>query len=55
MLKQLNPWNKPLSFDSCVREVSFDNLDDGLLEDARQGGTKLIERFSEGMWGGYGE
>ncbi|KAI8656348.1 hypothetical protein NCS56_01238600 [Fusarium sp. Ph1] len=53
MLKQLNPWNKPISFDSCVREVSFDNLDDSLLEDARQGGTKLIERFSEGMWGGY--
>ncbi|KAF4983166.1 hypothetical protein FDECE_17360 [Fusarium decemcellulare] len=54
MLKQINPWNKPASFDSCVREVPFDSLDDGLVEDAKQGGTKLIERFAEGMWGGYG-
>ncbi|KAM5343531.1 hypothetical protein ACJ41O_012068 [Fusarium nematophilum] len=54
MLKQINPWNKPASHDSCVREVPFEKLDDGLVEDARHGGTRLIERFTAGMWGRYG-
>ncbi|KAK2680652.1 hypothetical protein RAB80_002445 [Fusarium oxysporum f. sp. vasinfectum] len=51
LLKQINPWNKPGSADSCVREVPFDKLDKVLLEDAKNGGTKLVERFIAGMWG----
>ncbi|KAF5975534.1 hypothetical protein FBULB1_7314 [Fusarium bulbicola] len=54
LLKQINPWNKPGSADSCVRGVPFDRLDKVLLEDAKNGGTKLVERFSAGMWGGFG-
>ncbi|KAF5257468.1 hypothetical protein FOXYS1_12007 [Fusarium oxysporum] len=54
LLKQINPWNKPGSADSCVREVPFDKLDKVLLEDAKNGGTKLVERFIAGMWGGFG-
>lgn len=55
LLKQINPWNKPGSADSCVREVPFDKLDKVLLEDAKNGGTKLVERFIAGMWGGFGK
>ncbi|KAH7261695.1 hypothetical protein BKA59DRAFT_461649 [Fusarium tricinctum] len=54
LLKQINPWNKPVSHDSCVREVPFEKLDPTLIEDARNGGTQLIERFIAGMWGGFG-
>ncbi|GKU07068.1 hypothetical protein FLAG1_09954 [Fusarium langsethiae] len=54
LLKQINPWNKPGSADSCVREVPFDKLDKALIEDAKIGGTKLVERFIAGMWGGFG-
>ncbi|KAF2009457.1 hypothetical protein BU24DRAFT_379872 [Aaosphaeria arxii CBS 175.79] len=54
LFKQTNPFNKPMSADSCVREVPFERLDQELLEDARAGGTKLIERFSQGLWGGSG-
>jgi hypothetical protein len=55
MLKQTNPWNKPVSADSCVREVPFTKLDPQLIEDAANGGTMLIERFAAGMWGGFGK
>ncbi|QGI64043.1 hypothetical protein CEK26_007995 [Fusarium fujikuroi] len=54
LLTQINPWNKPGSADSCVREVPFDKLDKVILEDAKKGGTKLVERFMAGMWGGFG-
>ncbi|KAF5578004.1 amidase signature domain-containing protein [Fusarium pseudocircinatum] len=54
LLKQINPWNKPGSADSCVREVPFEKLDKVLLEDAKNGGTKLVETFIAGMWGGFG-
>ncbi|SCV28605.1 uncharacterized protein FFB14_01823 [Fusarium fujikuroi] len=54
LLKKINPWNKPGSADSCVREVPFDKLDKVILEDAKKGGTKLVEIFMAGMWGGFG-
>ncbi|KAF5713281.1 hypothetical protein FGLOB1_4062 [Fusarium globosum] len=54
LLKKINPWNKPGSADSCVREMPFDKLDRVILEDAKKGGTKLVERFMAGMWGGFG-
>jgi hypothetical protein len=55
LLKQTNPWNKPVSYDSCVREVPFEKLDPTLIQDARNGGTQLIEKFIAGMWGGFGK
>ncbi|KAL6921222.1 hypothetical protein FSHL1_005193 [Fusarium sambucinum] len=54
LLKQINPWNKPGSSDSCITKVPFDKLDKALIEDAKNGGTKLVERFVAGMWGGFG-
>jgi hypothetical protein len=55
LFSQINPREKPFSADSCVREVPFDDLDQNLLDDAREGGTQLIERFTQGLWGGLGE
>lgn len=54
VLKQLNPRNLPSSHDSCVRKVPFGQLKPELLEDARRDGGALVQEFSRGMWGGYG-
>ncbi|KAK7430974.1 hypothetical protein QQZ08_002504 [Neonectria magnoliae] len=54
LLKQINPGNKPDSHDMCVRRVPFSQLKPELLQDAQQGGSKLVEAYSAGMWGGYG-
>lgn len=54
MLKVINPRNNPSSNDCCVRAVPFSQIKPELLEDARQGGTRLVEAFCAGMWGGYG-
>lgn len=54
LFSHTNPWKKPYSADSCVREVPFESLDQTLLDDAANGGTKLIERFTQGLWGGMG-
>lgn len=55
ILRQINPWNKPAFSDSCVREVPLDQIDGALLEDTRKGGSRLVERYAGGMWGGFGE
>ncbi|CAI4211991.1 unnamed protein product [Parascedosporium putredinis] len=36
------------------KTLNYSAVQPALLEDARQGGTKLIEAFAAGMWGGYG-
>lgn len=54
VLKQLNPRSLPSTHDSCVRKVPFGQLRPELLEDARRGGSALVQEFSRGMWGGYG-
>ncbi|KAJ4860628.1 hypothetical protein T069G_05616 [Trichoderma breve] len=54
ILKDLNPRNNPSTHDSCVRKVPFEELRPELLEDARNGGSALVEEFSRGMWAGYG-
>lgn len=54
LLKLTNPYNKPYTYDSCTRTLNYSAVQPALLEDARQGGTKLIEAFAAGMWGGYG-
>lgn len=55
ILKDVNPRNNPSSHDSCVRRVPFERLRPELLEDARRGGSALVEEFCRGMWGGYGK
>jgi hypothetical protein len=51
ILKIINPRNKPYSHDCCVRAVPFAQVRPELLEDARRGGTHMIEAFCAGMWG----
>ncbi len=54
-LRKLNPWRNAAFFDCFVRKVPLENLQPGLVDDLRGGGSKLIERFSAGTWGRYGE
>lgn len=54
VLKIINPRSNPSSDDCCVRPVPFSNIKPELLEDARRGGSRLVEAFCGGMWGGYG-
>ncbi|KAH0421305.1 hypothetical protein CcaCcLH18_13497 [Colletotrichum camelliae] len=52
-LKKVNPDNNGGFHDCFVREVAFENVRPGLLEDALGGGSKLVERYAAGVWGRY--
>ncbi|KEY79726.1 hypothetical protein BA78_7872 [Aspergillus fumigatus] len=52
--KQHNPRNHPSLNDSCVRKVPLSQIPPELVNDALNGGSKLLERFCAGVWGGYG-
>ncbi|KAL2841837.1 hypothetical protein BJX68DRAFT_258008 [Aspergillus pseudodeflectus] len=52
--KQFNPGNHPSIDDSCVRKVPLSQIPAELVADALAGGSKLLERFCAGIWGGYG-
>ncbi|GFF56720.1 hypothetical protein IFM46972_10589 [Aspergillus udagawae] len=52
--KQHNPGNHPSLNDSCVRKVPLSQIPPVLVDDALNGGSKLLERFCAGVWGGYG-
>lgn len=49
-----NPNQNYMVTDSCVREVPITKLKPELVQDALNGGTRLVETFCGGMWGGYG-
>lgn len=54
--QKYNPSKNPsLLEDSCVRVVPLSMIKLQLLEDTQNGGTKLIEAFCAGIWGGYGK
>lgn len=53
--KQYNPGNHPSLDDSCVRKVPLSQIPAELVDDALNGGSKLVERFCAGVWGGYGK
>lgn len=53
-LKKFNPRNNPSEDDCCVRLVPLAKLRAGLVEDALNGGPKLVESFTAGLWGGFG-
>lgn len=55
LIKQINPHNNPSIDDSCVYKVTFSKVKTELLEDFRQGGSKLVNAFAQGIWGGYGK
>lgn len=52
--EQHNPGNHPSLNDSCVRKVPLSQIPPDLVDDALNGGSKLVERFCAGVWGGYG-
>ncbi|KAF5495083.1 hypothetical protein CGCS363_v009240 [Colletotrichum siamense] len=52
-LKKVNPDNNGGFHDCFVREVAFENVRPGLLEDALGGGSKLVETYAAGVWGRY--
>ncbi|KAF9871326.1 hypothetical protein CkaCkLH20_11247 [Colletotrichum karsti] len=52
-LKKANPKNNPDFHDCYLRTVPFDKIRPDLLEDALNGGSKLVETYSAGLWGRY--
>ena len=52
--RRLNPSNNPTFHDVCVRRIPLTKLDPELAKDAEKGGSKLVERFAQGVWGGSG-
>ncbi|OGM47792.1 hypothetical protein ABOM_003305 [Aspergillus bombycis] len=52
--QRFNPNQSPSLDDSCVRKVQLSEVKPELVEDYLNGGSKLLERFCGGVWGGYG-
>ncbi|KAE8407761.1 hypothetical protein BDV37DRAFT_279549 [Aspergillus pseudonomiae] len=52
--QRFNPKQNPSLDDSCVRKVPLSEVKAELVEDYLNGGSKLLERFCGGVWGGYG-
>jgi hypothetical protein len=53
-LQKFNPGANPTTHDECVRRIPLFKLRPELVEDAQKGGSKLVEAFSQGIWGGFG-
>ena len=51
---QYNPSANQTTHDLCVRKLPLFKLRPELVEDARDGGAKLVESFCAGVWGGFG-
>lgn len=45
--------NEPMH-DVCMRRIPIFKLKPELIQDAQDGGTKLVEQYSAGVWGGFG-
>jgi hypothetical protein len=52
--KKLNANANPTLHDECIRKLPLFKLKPELVEDAKKGGTKLVEGLSQGVWGGFG-
>ncbi|KAI1615787.1 hypothetical protein EDD37DRAFT_597121 [Exophiala viscosa] len=52
--KKFNPLQNPTTHDECIRRIPLFKLRPELVEDAQKGGSKLVEAFSQGIWGGPG-
>lgn len=52
--RRYNPnWN-PTFHDDLVRRIPLSKLEPQLRQDAQEGGNKLVTRFTQGVWGGFG-
>ncbi|GKT90081.1 hypothetical protein Ct61P_07931 [Colletotrichum tofieldiae] len=54
-LKKANPKNNPDFHDCCFKTVPFENIRPDLLADALNGGSRLVETYSAGVWGDMNE
>jgi hypothetical protein len=52
--KKYNPSANPTTHDLCIRKIPIFKLRPEQVEDAEQGGTKMVEAFCAGVWGGFG-
>lgn len=52
--KKFNPNHNPPFYDVCVRRIPINHLKTHLAKDAEKGGSKLVEQFAQGVWGGWG-
>lgn len=52
--KKYNPSLNQLMHDVCVRKIPAFKLKPELIQDAQDGGTKLVEEYCAGIWGGFG-
>jgi len=52
--QRLNPRGHEATYDECVRRIGLQKIRPELVEDARAGGSKLVEEFVRGVWGGPG-
>lgn len=48
-----NPYNNFTNADVISRRIPLHQLRPDLLEDAREGGSKLVEHFSGAIWSGW--
>jgi hypothetical protein len=53
--KAYNPRANPTAHDLCTRKISLFQLKPELVEDAQRSGTKMVEAFCAGIWGGFGK
>ena len=53
--KKFNPLQNPTTHDERIRRIPLFKLRPELVEDAQKGGSKLVEAFSQGIWGGPGK
>ena len=49
-----NPDSNPTTHDLCIRRIPLFKLKPELVKDAADGGTKMVEAFCAGVWGGFG-
>lgn len=54
LYSRVNPHGNTTLHDLCVRRVDVSRIRPELVEDARNGGSGLVEEFCRGMWSGLG-
>ena len=52
--RQFNPSLNPVLRDVAVRQLPIHKVDPELIQDAKAGGTRLVERYCAGVYGGVG-
>jgi hypothetical protein len=52
--QKFNAYKNPTTHDEVVRRLPLFKLRPELVEDSQKGGSKLVEAFSQGVWGGPG-